>query len=49
MWKGLVNCCEKQGGQYATKAIMPKSASLTQSMNIVHLKTKASDSIHGIQ
>ena len=30
--------------EFATKAIMPQSASLTQNMNIMHLKAKVSDS-----
>ena len=42
--KDLVHYSENQGAKYATKAIMPQSASLTQTVNIVHLKTQASDS-----
>ena len=38
-----------QGVQYAAKAIMPKSASLTQNMTITHLRPKVSDSTHGTQ
>ena len=45
----MVYYSEKQGAKYATKAIMPKSAALTQNMNILHLKTKVSDSTHGTQ
>ena len=39
MWKDMVYYSENHGAKYTTKAIMPKSASLTQNMNIVHLKT----------
>ena len=45
----MVYYSENQGAKYATKAIMPKSASLTQNMNIMHLKTKVSDSTHSTQ
>jgi hypothetical protein len=38
--KDLVYYSENQGAKYATKAIMPQSAALTQKMNIMHLKTK---------
>ena len=31
---------ENQGATYATKAIVPQSAALTQNMNITHLKTQ---------
>ena len=34
---------------YATKAIMPKSASLRQNINVMHLKTQVSHSTHGTQ
>ena len=39
MRKDMLYCSENQGAKYATNAIMPKSASLTQNMNIMHLKT----------
>ena len=42
----MVYHSENQVAKYATKAIMPKSASLTQKMNIMHLKIKVSDSTH---
>ena len=38
----MVYYSENRGAKYATKAIMPQSASLT----IMHLKTKVSDSTH---
>ena len=37
---------ETQGAQYATQAIKPKAASLTQNMSITHPKAKASDRTH---
>ena len=40
MRKDMVYYSENQGAKYATKAIMPKSTSLTQNMNIMHLKTE---------
>ena len=49
MWKDMVYYCENQGAKYVTKAIMPKSASLTQSMSIMHLKPKVSDSTQSTQ
>ena len=49
MRKDMVYYSENQGAEYATKAIMPQSASLTQNMNIMHLKTKVSDSTHSTQ
>ena len=39
----MVFYSENQGARYATKAIVPQSASLTQNMNIVHLESKVSD------
>jgi hypothetical protein len=47
--KDMVHYSENQGAKYATKAIMPKSASLTKNMNIMHLKIKVPDSTHGTQ
>ena len=35
----------KTKGQYATSAIMPRSASLTQNMNLMHLKTKGGHTV----
>ena len=37
--KDMVYYCENRGAKYATKAIMPQSASLTQNMNM-HPKTQ---------
>ena len=45
----MVYDSENQVAKYPTKAIMPQSASLTQNMNIMHLKTQASDSTHRTQ
>ena len=49
MWKDMAYCSENQGADNATKSIVPQSASLTQNMNIMHLKTQASDSTHSTQ
>ena len=49
MQKGKVHHSENQVAKDAAKAIRPKSASLTQNSNIMHLKTKVSDSTHGTQ
>ena len=38
----MVYYSENQGAKYATKNIMPRSASLTQNMNIMHRKTQVS-------
>ena len=48
MWKDM-QYSQNQGAEYAPKAIMPKSASLTQNMNIMHLKTHVLDSTHSTQ
>ena len=48
MREDTVHYSEK-GARYATKAIMPQSASLTQNMNIVHLKAQVSHSTRGTQ
>ena len=40
MRKDMVYYSENQGARYVTKAIMPQSASLTQNMNIMHLKNQ---------
>ena len=45
----MVHYSENQGAKYATTAIVPKSAPLKQNMNIMHLKTKVSDSTHSTQ
>ena len=45
----MVYYSENQGEKYATKAIMPKPASLTQNMNILRLKIQVSDSTHSTQ
>ena len=44
MWKDMVYYSENQAAKHATKAIMPKSASLTENVNIMHLKAQVSDS-----
>ena len=44
MRKDMVYYSDTHGAKHATKAIMPQSASLTQHMNIVHLKTEVSHS-----
>ena len=49
MQKDMLYYSENQGAKYATKAIMPQSASLAQNMNIMHLKTQVSDSTHSTQ
>ena len=46
--KDLVYYSENQGAKYATKAIMPQSASLTQNVTM-HLKTQVSDSTRSTQ
>ena len=46
MRKDTVYYSENQGAKYATEAIMPKSASLTQNRNTMHLETKVSDSTY---
>ena len=43
MRKDMVCSSENQGATYATQAIIPQSASLTQNMNIVRLKAQVSD------
>ena len=45
----MAYCSENQGADNATKSIVPQSASLTQNMNIMHLKTQASDSTRSTQ
>ena len=47
--KKMVYYFENQGAKYATRAIMPKSASLKQNMDIMHLKAQVSDSTHSTQ
>ena len=44
----MVFYSENQGASYAAKAVMPQSASSTQNMNILHLKTQASDTWHTV-
>ena len=36
----MVHYSENHGAKCATKAVVPKSASLTQNMDIMHLKTQ---------
>mmetsp|Transcript_72149 Transcript_72149/g.121063 ORF Transcript_72149/g.121063 Transcript_72149/m.121063 type:complete len:111 (+) Transcript_72149:1162-1494(+) len=45
MRKDVVYYSDRPGAGYATKAIMPQSAASTQSINPMHLKTKASGPI----
>ena len=47
--KAWCTSLETKGTKHATQAIMPRSAALAQNMNIIHLKTQASDSTHGTQ
>ena len=49
MQKDMVHYSKNQGAKYATKAMMRKTFSLTQNMNIMHLKTKVLDSTHSTQ
>ena len=47
--RDMVHHSETQGANYATKALMPQSASLTQNRNITHLKARVSDSTRSTQ
>ena len=49
MRKDMVYYSENQGANYATNGTMPKPASLTQTMHIMHLKTQVSDSTQSTQ
>ena len=45
----MVYYSENQEAKYVIKGILPKSASLTQNMNIMHLRTKVLDNTHSTQ
>ena len=49
MRKDMVYYSENQGAKYAMKAIMPQSAALAQTMNVMPLKAHVSDSKHRTQ
>ena len=49
MRKDMVYDSENRGANYATKALMPQSASLTQNMNILHPKAQVSHSTRSAQ
>ena len=48
-WKDMVCYSENQGAKHVANAVVAESASLTQNMRIMHLKTRVSDSTHSTQ
>ena len=45
----MVYYSENQEAKHATNALLANRAAFTQNMNILHLKTKVSQSTHGTQ